>query len=210
VREVVVIVDGVTGPLRVVAAGPLYAALRVALARDGAAWMKAAELNLEGVAVVGDRLRLFQRGNGAPAGAAVAVDAAVDLPLAGFLAFIDGGPVPPVLGVTWFQLGVAGSVRYGFTDVHALPDGRLLFLASAEDSPNAIDDGQVHGTRIGIIDDRGVRTTDLLDADGHVAPVKGEGLVAVPGEPGRVYVALDLDDPDLPSELCTVELSGPW
>jgi hypothetical protein len=210
VREVVVVVDGVTGPVRVVAAGPLYAALRAALVRDGAAWMKGAELNLEGAAVVGDRLRFFQRGNGAPSGAAVAVDAAVDVALAGFLAWLDGGPVPPVLGVTWYQLGVAGAVRYGFTDLHALADGRVLFLASAEDSPNAIDDGEVHGTRIGIIDDRGVRTTDLLDADGHIAAVKGEGLVSVPGEPGRVYVVLDLDDPDLPSELCTVELSGPW
>jgi hypothetical protein len=209
-REVVVVVDGVTGPVRVVAAGPLYAALRTALARDGEAWMQAAELNLEGVAVVDDRLRLFQRGNGAPSGAAVPVDAVLELPLAGFLAWLDGGAVPPVWSVTWFQLGVAGAVRYGFTDVHALPDGRMLFLASAEDSPNAIDDGAVLGTRIGIIDALGVRTTDLLDAEGRVAPVKGEGLVSVPGEPGRVLVALDLDDPDLPSELCTVELSGPW
>jgi hypothetical protein len=210
VREVVVVVDGVGGPVRVVPAAALHGAVRAALARDGAAWQREVELNLEGAVIQGDRLRLFHRGNGAPAGVAVPVDAVVDVSAAGFLAWLDGGDAPAVLAVTWFHLGVAGSVRYGFTDAHALDDGRLLFLASAEDSPNAVDDGQVHGTRIGILDGSGVRTADLLDSDGHVAAVKGEGIVSIPGQPDRVYVALDVDDPDRPSELCTVELSGPW
>lgn len=210
VREVVVVVDGVTGPVRVVPAAALHGAVRAALVRDGEAWQREVELNLEGAVIQGDRLRLFHRGNGAPAGVAVPVDAVVDVSAAGFLAWLDGGVAPPVLAVTWFHLGVAGSVRYGFTDAHVTEDGSLLFLASAEDSPNAIDDGTVHGTRIGIVDSRGVRTADLLDGDGHVAAVKGEGIVSVPGEGDRVYVVLDVDDPDRPSELCTVELSGPW
>ena len=87
----------------------------------------------------------------------------------------------------------------GFTDVHALADGRMLFLASAEDSPNAIDDGAVHGTRVGILDAHGMRHADLVDAEGKVLPVKRESIAAVPGSPDRVYVVLDSDDPDVPS-----------
>jgi hypothetical protein len=210
-REVVVTLDpSAPQPVRVIDAAALYGRVRAALARDGEPWMRQVELNLEGAIVDGDRLRLFHRGNGAPAGVSAPADAVIDLERAGFVAWLDGGPAPPVRGVTWFDLGAAGAVRYGFTDATVLADGRVLFLASAEASPSAVEDGAVAGTRLGVLDEGGARTADLVTAEGAIAAVKGEGLVAIPGHRERVYVVLDLDDPDLPSELCTVELSGPW
>jgi hypothetical protein len=211
-REVVVVVEGGVGGVgdvgsgvRVVAASELYTAVHTALVREGIL-----ALNLEGAVIEGDRLCLFQRGNGAPADAVDPVDAAVELSLGEVLRWLDDrGPVPAARAATWYHLGTIGGVRYGFTDVHAV-DGRALFLAAAEASPNAIDDGAVHGTRIGVLDGCGARFCELLDADGQLAAVKAEGIAAVPGRSDVVYVVLDADDPDLPSELCTVELTGPW
>jgi len=37
-----------------------------------------------------------------------------------------------------------------------------------------------------------------------------EGLVIAREVPYRAFVVLDQDDPGTPSELCEVELSGPW
>jgi len=62
-------------------------------------------LNIEGAVCHGDRVRLFQRGNGASDGAP-SVNAVGDLPLDGFLAWLDaGGPVPQLLSILQVDLG---------------------------------------------------------------------------------------------------------
>ena len=204
-REVVVVVE--PAGVRVVEAAALYAPVRAAL--GGAA----VAVNLEGACVLGDRLRLFQRGNGAPLGVDGPVDAAVDLDLHAFLAWLDGrGPPSPVVDITWFVLGTIESVRYGFTDASALDPRRALILAAAEASPDAIDDGAVHGTLVGVLDDDrdDLRTAVLRDVDGAPAALKAEGIVRDRDRPDRALVVLDADDPDRPSELCTMALTGPW
>src|SRR5690606_8903131 len=134
------------------------------------------ELNIEGAVVVGDALRLFQRGNGAPRDGLMPVDATGDLELAGFLRWLDGGPVPALERVRQYDLGQVGGVRFGFTDATVLPDGRVAFIAGAEDSPDTYHDGIVVGCRFGVIDGDEVRIGEIVDADGRPSRLKLEGI----------------------------------
>lgn len=187
-------------------ASALYAALR---AEPGFA---GAELNVEGAARVatgsGDVVRLFARGNGAGG----AGSATCDLPLDALLAYLLAAapaPPPPVGRVVRYDLGALGGERLGFTD--AMPwgdDGGVLYLAAAESSTDVIEDGPVAGSALGLIAaDGSARWTPLVDADGTPFALKAEGVAAGP-EAGRLWVVLDVDDPDAPSLLCEVALEG--
>ena len=100
---------------RLVEAGALYAALRTEAAFAGS------ELNVEGAALVGDRVRLFGRGNGAAREGVAAVSATCDLDLAALLAFLDGaGPAPTPHAVRAYDLGTLDGTALAFTDACAL------------------------------------------------------------------------------------------
>jgi len=190
----------------VVHAGALYAALR------GAGGFAGSELNVEGAVHLGDRLRLFARGNGAPRNGARPANATCELDwraLRDYLRAPDRAAPPAPTGVVAFQLGALDGVPLGFTDA-AEWHGALLYSAAAEDSPDAVRDGRVAGSVVGVIDDRCVRWTPLTEADGAPFRGKAEGLVAAPGEGDRLYLVVDADDPYAPSSLRTVELRGPW
>ncbi|MEQ1572336.1 MAG: hypothetical protein ABMA64_42325, partial [Myxococcota bacterium] len=105
----------------------LYAALRAALG-------PAVELNLEGAVHTGDTLRLLQRGNGRGK-----CDAELRLPLAAFVAHLDGGPAPTPPRVVRWSLGALAQAQLTFTDGLGLGPARYAYLAAAEDSPNAVD-----------------------------------------------------------------------
>lgn len=161
----------------------LYAAIRAAV--GGA-------INLEGAAVVDGELWLFHRGNTSAADRPAVVRVPTDL-------------APRVLGVERFDLGAIDGIRYGFTDATPLDDGRVLFLAAAEASPNAIDDGTVLGTLLGIIEGGEVRSTPLA-FEGK--PIKAEGITLDPKNPARAYVVDDPDDPDRATRLYELALDG--
>jgi hypothetical protein len=55
-----------------------------------------------------------------------------------------------------------------------------------------------------------VRWTVLRDSDGNRFTGKVEGVTLAPETPNRAYVVVDRDDPWRPSELCEVDLGGPW
>lgn len=197
-RERMVVVDEQRASI--VPLPALYAALRAMSAFAGA------ELNVEGAAVLGDQLVLANRGNG-DASMVAAVDALLELPISSFLAHLTGGPLPPFGTVRAFELGTIDGVRLTFTDLCARGEA-LYFLASAEASPNAVDDGVVVGTAIGRIDGDTASLVPLVDADRARLTDKIEGLAWArhDGAGDRVYVVVDRDDPDLPSECLTVEL----
>lgn len=206
-RQRLAIFDPQESPaLRLFDAGDLYARLRAERRFSGG------ELNLEGAAVVGPALRLFQRGNGERPGTDP-VPATLDLALTAFLAWIDGArDAPPELGaVTRYDLGTEQGARFGFTDADALGPHRVVFLASAERSPDAVLDGEVLGSRIGWIEGDRARWT-ALRAPGLLAttPLKAEGIALDPERPDRAWIVLDPDDPARPTELCEVRLAGPW
>ncbi len=182
-------------------ASALYAALHADLRFSGGA------LNIEGAAVLGHELCLFQRGNGEGESLAPAM-ATVDVQR--FISWIEGGgEVPVVTRVLRFDLGSIDGVRLGFTDACAC-DGAVYFLASAEGSPNTVDDGGVTGSCVGVLCGDEARITRLLDEKGEAAALKAEGIAIDPADPTRAWVVLDGDDPDMASDLCEVRLRGPW
>lgn len=201
-RERIAIVDVRGRSARLFDASALYAQLRADREFAGS------ELNVEGAVIVDGALRLFQRGNGAPRDGIVAVNATCDVPLEGFLRWIEGGRVPEPTNVRRYDLGTERGVMYGFTDATVI-GGRVFVVAGAEDSPDVVQDGEVLGTRIGVIDEDGVRFATLLDPEGRPSLAKVEGI-APSADPRRLHAVTDLDDPDAPSLLCELELGGDW
>jgi hypothetical protein len=181
---------------RVVDAAPFYNRLREALGSS---------INLEGVARLGNQLWLFHRGN---TGTTDVGPAILKVSLDGMRAWLDGrAALPLVDAIEGFDLGAIAGHRLGFTDAvsHA---GQVLYLATAEAATNAVDDGAVLGSQLGVISRDTVRAAPLVGFDGK--PVKAEGLALDPARPGRGWVALDPDDPEKPATLLEIELVGPW
>lgn len=198
-----------------------YAQLRESHAFAGS------ELNVEAAvylgAAPGGRLRLFNRGNGAPRAGRAPIDATCDVPwpmLATYLAS-QGTADPPVpCDVMQYDLGVIGGRALSFTGATlaqaALDAERrwILYTAAAEASPDATRDGPVAGCAIGVIaegpDGTRVRWAVLEDQAGNVFGGKVEGIVLHPEDLMRAHVVVDRDAPGQPAELCEVVLRGPW
>jgi hypothetical protein len=181
---------------RVLDAGPFYARLREALGSG---------INLEGVARQHDQLLLFHRGNtgGHDLGPAV-----LRISLEAMRAWLDGrAQLPVVEAIDGYDLGELAGRRLGFTD--AVADGdRVFYLATAEAGDDAVGDGEIVGSQLGVIRSDTVRAAPVRGVDG--APIKAEGLALDPARPGRGWIALDPDDPDQPATLLEIELVGPW
>jgi len=209
-REHVVMVDrweDRAPRVRLVSAPGLYRALRDEAAFAGS------ELNIEGAIRLGNSVRLFSRGLGALPDGRLSVNATCDLAVDALLGYLRApmrvAPPAPTRPVQ-YRLGTIGAVPLGFTDALAWGDA-ILYTATAEISPDATQDGPVTGSAIGVIDPGAtVRWAPLTDARGELLVAKVEGVAAVPGSPAELYVVLDGDDPTTASELCRVELAGPW
>jgi len=188
-RERIALVDVVTHEARLCPAHGLYSALHASgLARQA--------LNIEGAVATGDRLWLFQRGNGG------AVPGLASVSVAALWDHLAGGPAPLVDDVRHVTLGEIDGVALGFTDA-ALLDGRIWWLGSAESSPDTYDDGAVAGSALGLLDGP---SAILRTPDGAAFIGKAEGLVLV--SPELAWVAIDPDDPKQPAELLALTLSG--
>lgn len=197
-REVIVRITPGVGFARC-PAPRLYQMLRDDTAFSGS------ELNLEGVALSGEDLVLFQRGNGAPRAGLEPVSSTARLGLAELLTHLDRPDAPPPLlrDVRAHQLGTLEGVRLTFTDA-ACTQGRLFYLASAEASPDTYRDGVVVGSAIGVLGEG--EPTPITGPNGQPFTGKAEGL-ALASE-GVAFVVLDADDPDVPADLCSLALSG--
>lgn len=169
------------------------------------------ELNIEGAVLVGDRLRLFQRSNGTPhAHARHCASCDLSWPMVCALLAAPGtAPIPPIENVRQYDLGTIDRVRLTFTDASLRDAERVIFVASAEGSPNAIDDGTVVGTALGVIDAEGhARLCALLDEHGTPITDKAEGIALFLGDPDRAWLVFDPDDHRRPATLAEVELRG--
>ncbi|MDQ3645540.1 MAG: hypothetical protein M3345_01235 [Actinomycetota bacterium] len=181
-----------SGASREIDLRPLYEALR----RD------IPELNIEGAAVTGEVLHLMQRGNNG-----TGRNARIDLDLASATAAFAAGEPPPataVQNITFHDLGRLHGVNLCFSDAAPLPDGRIVFVCSAEDS-DSHSDGPTVGSGIGV-----------MDADGTIASVepvelevKLEGLEAeIDDREIRLLMVTDADDPGTPSPLLEARIPG--
>jgi hypothetical protein len=193
-RERLVVLDP-DGDVRLHDGTDLYARLRATTHFAGS------ELNLEGAVVAGDRLRLFQRGNGARRGDLDPVNATCDLDLAELLGWLDRGePVPALQRIVQYDLGATGRARFGFTDATLIEAGRIAFVACAEDSADAVADGEVLGCRFGLIAGDDVRMADILDEAGRPSPWKLEGIERA-DDAATFHVVADMDRPRDPARL---------
>jgi hypothetical protein len=188
----------------------LYATLRATTDFAGS------EMNIEGALYLDGMVRLFGRGNGEATEALQPVDATCDLDwraLQAHIASPERHPAPSPSRVTQFVLGEIDGVRLGFTDAIAVSRTQVMYAAAAEDSPDASEDGAVGGSALGLIQNdrrQGGRWAMVRDERGQPFAGKIEGLVRDPRDPMRALVVVDVDDHRQPSELCEVELSGPW
>jgi hypothetical protein len=102
-------------------------------------------------------------------------------------------------------------VPLAFTEAAVGDDGRALFVATAEDAPNAIADGPVKGSVIGVIEGKeggtSARWTTLVGTDGAAYRRKVEGVV-LDEDLGGAWLLTDEDDPAEPAHLVRAELRG--
>lgn len=196
-REKIVTVGADAGALPQLMAGTvLYATLR------GFANQRGARLNIEGAVVQGPWLRLLQRGMGKRG--FHAWSAMLDLPLAAFVRWLDGrASAPAVQRVIDVNLGDIDGVPLGFTDAAVTADGRMAFIACAEDTADAIDDGPVLGCCFGWLDAEALvaETTLIVDRDGRPTALKLEGIEARPGSASLFDVVADMDRGDEPAQI---------
>lgn len=217
-RDHVVTVTDVSGSQPVVRlheTRALHGMLREAVTFAGS------ELNLEGAYQCGDLLRLVGRGNGAPERGLEPVDATCDVMLHELFAYLDGGEearVPSIARVLQYRLGAMSGVRLTFTDAidwsaAGSPDA-MLYTAAAEASPDASRDGWVAGSAIGVVSFHAgraaARYAELRAENGAPLAAKVEGVARQAERLDRVWIVIDIDAHDSPSELCEVELSGAW
>jgi hypothetical protein len=204
-RERIVLVRGVesdAADARVIDASALYASFHAAPGFSGS------ELNVEGAAVVAGALRLFNRGNGAPRGELLPLNASCDLDLAALLAWLrDPAAMPPprLRDVVQYALGAIAGVPLTLTDAATLGDA-VLYAAAAEQSPDATRDGPVAGCAIGIIAGDSARYCEVEGMDGGPYRGKIEGIL--PLAPDRLLAVVDPDDPRVPSTLLEIEIGG--
>jgi hypothetical protein len=152
--------------------------------------------------VQGRWLRLLQRGHGKRG--FEPWNAILDVSLDEFEGWLDGpNAVPPVRRILEVHLGEVAGVPLGFTDAAVTDDGRIAFLACAEDTEDALIDGPVVGCRFGWLDadDRAVVMTDVVDGDGRPTHLKLEGIETRAGN-GTVFdVVADMDRGDQPGQI---------
>lgn len=156
------------------------------------------DLNIEGVVVQGDCLKLWQRANNQQRDNAV-----IEYCLSEFYRLIDAQPQDAVLiqpqHIERYDLGEVAGVPLTFTDACALAGGGCLFTAVAENTDNSYEDGECVGAAIGLLDQQ--RQLRWIKA---VQPLyKIEGISAQQVDDGllKVYLVSDADNPSVPAKL---------
>lgn len=159
-----------------------------------------ADLNIEGAVVVGNELRLFQRGNKRHTNNAI-----IRYPLLRVLDGLrcsDADAIQP--SAIWkLDLGSIEGVPLCFTDASALPSGEMVFCAVAEDTEDAYRDGRCVGAAIGIADTNG----HLLSLRRLERPYKVEGISArLENDTLNLLLVTDADDRAISAKLLSASI----
>lgn len=150
-------------------------------------------LNIEGAVVLAGDVCLLQRGNRKNGRNAI-----IRFGLRDFLhALHSGSSKLRPANIATFDLGEIDGVPLSFTDAAALPDGRMVFTAAAEDTDDPYDDGGCLGSAIGMIAAGALQRLERVDR-----VCKLEGIhVRSADDPTRLLLVSDADDPDVPADL---------
>jgi hypothetical protein len=106
--------------------------------------------------------------------------------------------------VRTYDLGSIGDIPLCFTDGAALPDGRIVFAAVAEDTDDSYLDGACAGAAVGIIgSDLKVQGQERLEPGAKV-----EGVAArLAGNRIQLLLVTDADDARVPASLYAAEIA---
>ena len=160
--------------------------------------------NIEGAVVVGEQLVLLHRGGKMQPQSALAY---LSLPeLQADIRADRRMAETPIIQVRFLDLGQIAGATLAFTDGAALPDGRIVFSAVAENTDDSYLDGPCVGAAIGILGPDG--DLQLLE---HLEPVeKIEGIHVKPGtRPLELLLVTDADDPAVPAKLLSALIPTP-
>lgn len=150
------------------------------------------ELNIEGAAVRGNELWLWQRGNGS-----LGKNAIIRLELSAFFKDLIN-----ILAIHHYDLGKHGHVSLSFTDGCITDDG-VYFLAVAEETTSTYLDGTVSGSYLGFMSYSG----DLIAMEELELRSKPEGLCL---DAESFYIVTDDDDRNRPAVLYRGKLPAAW
>jgi hypothetical protein len=148
-------------------------------------------LNLEAAAATATELLLFQRTVGRADAAGL-----FRLPLAPTLRFLIEPTAPaPTITVGWFSLPEVNGCPAGFSGA-TLVENQLFITASVEDTPDAVLDGAVLGSFVGVVNLKNLTATfaRLTWADGRIYQGKVEGIAVRQLQAGKVDLLLVTDD----------------
>lgn len=157
-------------------------------------------LNIEGAVVLGPELVLLQRASRMHPGSAL-IYLSLDEVLRATSSTNSAASEPARVHIV--NLGTIEGVPLGFTDGAALPDGRIVFSAVAENAEDTYLDGPCIGAAIGIIGiDGRVETLYRLEPTQKI-----EGVHAtIQGDLIRLLMVTDADDADVPGKLLSAEI----
>jgi hypothetical protein len=155
------------------------------------------EVNVEGAAMLGDRLWLFNRGNERGSRNAVAEIEVSDL--ARSLRGDRELDADELASVREYELGEVDGVKLCFSDATAPFEDAIVFTASAEGGR----DGDIHGSLIGAVNAAG-EVTRLRSIDPEWK-VEGVHAAVDAGVVDLVFVC-DQDDPAVPSPLLSATM----
>ncbi|MCK9236720.1 MAG: hypothetical protein M0Q29_02450 [Thiopseudomonas sp.] len=163
-----------------------------------------ADLNIEGVVIQGDCLKLWQRANNQQRENAV-----IQYPLADMYKVINAKQHTLNLQpqrIDYYDLGEVAGVPLSFTDAYALEDGACLFTAAAENTDNSYLDGECVAAAIGLID-----AQHQLRWLKPVQPIfKIEGISAKQiGEQLQILLVSDADNPATAAQLLETYIQYP-
>jgi hypothetical protein len=160
-------------------------------------------LNIEGATIVQDDILLFQRGNKKNK-----LNASVRIKLNDFYRLLEkpNKHYKPDIKIESYDLGQVDQVPYCFTDATSLPNGKIVFTASAENTSDSYLDGLCLGSILGIINQKGkLEFLDEIDKK-----IKLEGVAAESSENSiGILLVSDADDATAPAKLYSTHLNHP-
>lgn len=159
------------------------------------------QLNIEGAVFLKDKFLLLNRGDGSRGKNVI-----VSLNREKLLRELHDTHVLTedlVMEMKSLELGEIGGCNLSFTDGCALPDGRMVYSAAAEDTDDPYLDGPCKGSVIGVMSAAGdLVSSERIDFDGKV-----EGVHAtLEGDQIDLLLVTDADSESIPSVL----LSASW
>lgn len=154
------------------------------------------ELNIEGVVLSKKAVKLFHRGSHGNSSSAI-----IDLEVSQFERDLHDTHAPradSIKGIREYDLGEMNGVHLAFTDAAKLADDHIVFLAAAENSKNAYDDGFVAGSAVGILNDEAA----IVRVEHIEGALKLEGISAKQtGNQLQLSLVADSDNENIPSML---------